>query len=197
MNKSESIAELAAALSKAQGQFDAVVKDSKNPFFKSMYADLATCIDATRPHLSKNGLAIIQMLSGMQNGVTVTTMLTHESGQFISSDFTVYHTAKSDKPDKKDLPMNVQDAGGLATYARRYSYCAMLGLAQEDNDGNGNIKEYKREYTDYTDERFQANKETWKEAIKDKKHTVESIHAFVKSKGQKFTALQLDEMGEW
>jgi len=192
MNKSESIAELAAALAIAQGQFDTVVKESNNPFFKSKYADLDTCIDATRPHLSKNGLAIIQMLSGMQNGVTVTTMITHSSGQYISSDFTVYHTPKNDK----NTSMNIQDAGGLATYARRYAYCAALSLAQADDDGNGNVKSY--QLTDYPDENFKANTPTWKEAITSGKHTVASLHAFIKSKGkQQLTPAQLTEMGGW
>ena len=41
MNKSESIAALAAALAKAQGAMKGAVKDSANPFFKSKYADLS------------------------------------------------------------------------------------------------------------------------------------------------------------
>ena len=37
---------LAAALVKAQGQIEGAKKDSKNPHFKSSYADLASVWDA-------------------------------------------------------------------------------------------------------------------------------------------------------
>ena len=40
MNSSESIKNLAVALVKAQKEMGGAVKDSKNPFFKSNYADL-------------------------------------------------------------------------------------------------------------------------------------------------------------
>ena len=60
MNQSESIAALAAALSKAQASITGALKDSANPFFKSKYADLASCWDACRKPLTDNGLAVIQ-----------------------------------------------------------------------------------------------------------------------------------------
>lgn len=205
IQKSNEVHELFAALSLAQGQFDAVVKNKAN-HFKSNYADLAACIDATRPHLSNNGLAVIQMVEGAahgSNGVTIVTMLTHSSGQFISSALPVEFVAKLSKQDiangvdPASVKMDCQDMGILITYARRYTYAALLSIAQEDNDGQGNIKEHKKELTDYTDERFEANTATWQEAIKAGKHTVESIHAFVKSKGQRFSTKQLETMKGW
>ena len=42
MNKSESIAKLAAALCLFQSQVDGAKKTSDNPYYKSKYADLAT-----------------------------------------------------------------------------------------------------------------------------------------------------------
>ena len=61
MQTSEQINELAAALAKAQGEITGALKDSANPFFKSKYADLASCWDACRGPLSRNGLSVIQV----------------------------------------------------------------------------------------------------------------------------------------
>ena len=120
MNKSESIAALSAALSKAQGEMRGAVKDSANPFFKSRYADLASVIEAAREPLAKNGLAVIQLINEAGG---VETVLTHSSGEWISS--TIQLTPKTNSP---------QDAGSCITYARRYSYAAIVGLAQVDDD---------------------------------------------------------------
>jgi hypothetical protein len=54
MQKSESIAALAAALAKAQGQMKGAVKDSANPFFKSKYADLASVVEANSLRMWSN-----------------------------------------------------------------------------------------------------------------------------------------------
>ena len=126
MEKSEQINELATALSKAQGVIIPASKDADNPFFKSKYADLASVWEVAREPLSKNGLAIIQLPSADGNIVTLKTLLTHSSGQFISSDLTM--VAKDASP---------QAIGSCITYLRRYSLSAVVGIASEiDDDGN-------------------------------------------------------------
>lgn len=126
MNKSESIKELAAALAKAQGAMKGAVKDAANPFFKSKYADLSSVVDAIREPFAKNGLAYIQLGEATeQDEVRVETVLTHESGEWISSVLTL-PVAKND----------AQGFGSALTYARRYALSAMAGVAPEDDDGN-------------------------------------------------------------
>ena len=44
MNQSESISNLAAALSVVQGELRPAEENARNPFFKSKYADLASII---------------------------------------------------------------------------------------------------------------------------------------------------------
>jgi len=127
-NQSETINELAAALAKAQGQITGALKDSANPFFKSKYADLASCWDACRKQLSDNGLSVIQTTDLEQSGtadcvVVVRTILAHSSGQWISGILPV--KAKDDGP---------QAQGSGITYARRYALAAIVGLAQIDDD---------------------------------------------------------------
>src|ERR1700733_9217391 len=60
MNTSASIGALAEALAKARKDFRPVLKKSKNPFFKSNYADLSEVIDATSTALADNGLSVVQ-----------------------------------------------------------------------------------------------------------------------------------------
>jgi hypothetical protein len=152
MQHSEHINELATALAKAQGEITGALKDSANPFFKSKYADLASCWDACRAPLSNNGLAVVQLT---EKGEPVTvewdktdqktgevtsfkcntyeqvivTMLMHSSGQFIKSALAL-------------IPREVSEMGigACITYGRRYGLAAMLGIAQVDQIESGDVK---------------------------------------------------------
>jgi hypothetical protein len=125
MLKSESIAQLADALSKAQAEMEAAKKDSANPFFKSKYADLASVWDACRGPLGKYGLSVCQMPETGEGVIAVHTMLMHSSGEWISSELRM-------RPIKDDP----QGLGSAITYARRYALAAAVGIAPEDDDGN-------------------------------------------------------------
>jgi len=124
MNRSESIDQLATALALAQGKIRSAIKDTANPYFKSRYADLASIWDAVREPLSSNGLAVLQLPCADGPRVSVTTLLTHSSGQWISSELTM--TAKEDAP---------QAIGSAITYARRYGLQSIAGVAPDDDDG--------------------------------------------------------------
>jgi hypothetical protein len=123
--QSEQIGKLAEALAKAQGEITGALKESKNPFFKSSYADLASCWDAARGPLSKNGLAVVQTSEYTVDGVIVVTTLAHSSGEWIRGSLYL-------KPVKNDP----QGIGSCITYGRRYSFAAIVGLAQIDDDAN-------------------------------------------------------------
>lgn len=133
--RSEQIGALALALALAQGEIRAAIKDSSNPHLKSKYADLASVWDAIRAPLAKNHLAVIQHVSAEGDAVSVTSILAHESGQWMSGTLTL----KATKADP-------QGVGSAITYARRYSLSALVGVAQDDDDGhaasqgNGNGK---------------------------------------------------------
>lgn len=122
---SMSIANLAQALSAAQGEITGAKKDSENPFFKSSYADLAACWEACRAPLAKHGLAVIQTTCEAAEGVRVVTTLAHKSGEWIRGTLQM-------KPVKNDP----QGIGSCITYARRYALAAIVGLAQVDDDAN-------------------------------------------------------------
>lgn len=125
MIRSESIKELAAALAKAQGQMPNASKSAANPYFKSVYADMSSIVDAIKKPLSDNGIAYVQTTDTEDGTVTVETTLLHSSGEWLSSQLRM-------RPVKDDP----QGIGSALTYARRYSLQAIVGLAAEDDDGN-------------------------------------------------------------
>ena len=127
MCKSESIKELATALSKAQGSFDHAKKDVENGFFKSKYADLASVIDAAKKPLADNGLSVAQVVDMSEAGdLVLETILMHTSGEFIGGRYPI-------RPVKTDP----QSVGSAITYARRYAFSSITGIAADDDDGNG------------------------------------------------------------
>ena len=131
MNKSETICSLAASLAKAQGEFTAIAKNRSVEItmktggkFKFKYADLDAIIEATRPALSKNGLAIIQPIIDDK----LLTIITHSSGEFIESSM--------------PLPARIGDDpkqyGAHISYLRRYAYQSLICvMADDDLDANG------------------------------------------------------------
>lgn len=136
LTTSENIADLATALSKAQGAFPAIdkgktarvkgenKKSGEAVEFTYAYADLADILQAVRKPLSENGLSIIQPVVDTPEQVILVTRLLHASGQWIESTYPV------------DMYEKPQETGSALTYARRYAITALLGIAaEEDDDG--------------------------------------------------------------
>lgn len=126
MNKSDQLNELAGALAKAQGEIENASKSSKNPHFKSSYADLAEVLNTVRPVFSQHGLSVSQLPSYQDGFVHVETILMHSSGQWISGSVSAPVIGTQ----------NAQGIGSAITYCRRYSLAAIAGIAQEDDDAN-------------------------------------------------------------
>lgn len=124
MQKSDSIKSLAKALAAFQAEVKNPANTADNPFFKSKYAPLQDILNLVRPLLSKHGLSILQIPSGDGEKIIITTMLMHESGEWIESCPLVL---KADKP-------TAQGVGSAITYGRRYALSAVLGISSEDDD---------------------------------------------------------------
>lgn len=111
-------------LSKALSIFQARVKQpTKNRTVafqgrKFSYADLSSVMQSINPVLSECNLAISQQI---KNDCLVTVLM-HTSGEYIDS---CYSLPTTDKP---------QVFGSALTYGRRYSICAILNLAGDDDD---------------------------------------------------------------
>ena len=125
MKQSESITDLATALCLAQAEMGGAIKDSNNPFFKSSYADLTSVIKVIKEPFAKYGLSFVQLpvTSAGGNGVGVSTMLMHKSGQWLQGEYLL--------PMDKVTP---QGAGSAITYARRYALQSLVGIPSVDDD---------------------------------------------------------------
>jgi len=168
MKKSDSITELATALNLAQQQMGGAVKDSKNPFFKSSYADLTSVIKAIKEPLNSNGLSYLQfpVTSAGGNGVGVETILMHKSGEWISNEYV--------------MPLSKNDAQGAAsciTYARRYALQSIVGLPTADDDGEAAMIRKKPEESQKT-----------KDARKVYSENKDVIQGFLKSINDEYVA---------
>jgi len=132
MKMSDTISEIAAALSRAQGMIDDASKASANPFFKSKYADLAAVRAVIREPLAVCDLAVVQAPRVVDGGAEVETLIMHKSGEFLSE--TLF------------MPAGKADPHGYAsaiTYARRIGIMSLLCLASYDDDGNTAVESVK------------------------------------------------------
>lgn len=125
MDTSHANPALFAALAEAQGEIENAAKNAANPHFRSKYADLAEVLNTVRPVFAKHGLSLLQSTGFDGSLVSVTTLVAHKDGGFLTS-------VSSCVPAKTDA----QGVGAATTYLRRYSAAAAAGIAQEDDDGN-------------------------------------------------------------
>ena len=116
-------AALYAALVAAQAEFFPVAKSAvgQSGTKSFQFADLASVINATRPALSKHGLAVLQPLRATENGHELVTILIHRDGG--SLEYAI--------PLPQDI-VSMQDFGAVVTYLRRYAYKALLCIADAD-----------------------------------------------------------------
>ncbi|MGG1571621.1 ERF family protein [Fictibacillus sp. NRS-1165] len=136
MNRSETIGEIAKALAKFQGEVKNPKRTNKNDYYNSSYAPLDEVINTGKLPLSKYGLSYVQSPKHEDGYVSLTTLLMHESGEWLESEPLRLPAWKDKKNGDKEL--NAQTVGIGVTYGRRYQLESMLGLSsEEDDDGNG------------------------------------------------------------
>lgn len=132
MRSSETTTALIEALIEAQASFPTIPKtkegtvtgQGKNgPYsYKYRYADLGDVVESTRPILVKAGLAVTQFPDTDGIHDLLTTRLSHASGQWQEASMRLTESASP------------QAQGSALTYARRYAYCAVLGIVAEEDD---------------------------------------------------------------
>jgi hypothetical protein len=121
---------LSKAIVQAQSEMTNAVKDSKNPFFKSKYADLNAVREAVLPALSKYKVAVLQPVVLLDNGKSVVrTTILHETGESYTADTEVV-CAKASDP---------QAYGSAISYARRYALQALFNVGAVDDDAEGSM----------------------------------------------------------
>jgi len=123
VRRSESVANLAAALCKAQAEVKAPAKNKQNPHLKNWYADLAAVAEAVLPAFLRHGLSVTQLPCELGGDPAVMTLVLHTSGEWLE-------TVARTRPVKADP----QGAGSALTYAKRYALQSIAGVVAEDDD---------------------------------------------------------------
>ena len=132
-SKSPTHPTFAAAMAAAQAEMSNPVRSSKNPAFNNEYATLETIRNAVVPVLAKHGIAIIQNVGYVDGAASLKTTLLFGAEQFDAGVAAV----------PIDRGRNAsQQLGSAVTYLRRYSLCAIAGVAEAEaapggDDGEG------------------------------------------------------------
>lgn len=148
MKRSETQSEILKALAQFHKNIIQPKKDANNPFFKSKYVPLENVTEVIDKVAPEYGLAYAQeALTNADKGmVGVTTLLTHESGEWIEFEPLFL------KADKQ----TAQGYGSAITYARRYALSSAFGIASEtDDDGNETTTQTANAQKNFNDERGQ------------------------------------------
>ena len=132
---SNSIANLAAALAKAQialvnpeKSLVATIRSDRASGAEQTfrYAPLSSGLEIVRKTLGEHEIATVQTTAIDQGAgiVNLTTVLAHSSGEWISSDWPVCGVSETTTPHRM---------GAALTYARRYALFTLVGIAGEDD----------------------------------------------------------------
>jgi hypothetical protein len=132
---SSSIANLAAALAKAQialvnpeKSLVATIRSDRATGTEQTfrYAPLSSGLEIVRKTLGEHEIATVQTTAIDQGAgiVNLTTVLAHSSGEWISSDWPVCAISETATPRRM---------GAALTYARRYALFTLVGIAGEDD----------------------------------------------------------------
>lgn len=153
---------LTAAIAAVQADLPVVGKDQKATVksdkgsFTYKYADLATVSAAILPLLSKHGLA------------WTTRPTLDDAGRFVLK-YELEHVSGASKDGSYPLPTTTrpQEMGSAITYARRYTLCAVTGLAPEEDDDNASAAERSASLREEREHAIRQLKEAiWDEATK-------------------------------
>lgn len=193
MRTSTQINELAASLSKAQGEFPPIVNaqvaeiEMKNGgTYVYTYADLSDVLKAVRPVLAANSLAIMQFqeyedVRGSDHLDWLRTRLLHSSGQWIETVVAL----EVDRKDAKGVmgAIDPQAMGSAITYARRYCLSAMLGIATEDDDDGAAAKNRTRRSGKGNSKKASPNQVSFLERLSREIDGIPDIPAWAEARG--------------
>lgn len=130
------VAEMFSSLARAQSRFPTIqknrvveVKKGGQLLYRFRYAELGPIQEATRPHLTAEGLSVMQPFSRVASeSMSLRTIVAHANGAMMVS--TV----------KLAWNPSIRDAGADLTYMQRYAYSKAFSLAT-DEDAEERAKE--------------------------------------------------------
>lgn len=131
------MSEINKALAELQGQLPRITKDliakvkseRTGAQYTYSYADLALISREALPLLAKCGLSFTSRPTMTDGRFVLAYELRHTSGEQIAGEYPL--------PDRG----TPQEVGSAITYARRYSLCAVTGIAPDDEDHDAIVAE--------------------------------------------------------
>ncbi len=172
------------------------------PLRGKAYAELHEVVNAVTPALSKHGLSSSWRLTkDDKDWLEVTCYLRHVDGHEES-------VSMGGPPDTGGAKNAIQARASTKSYLERYTLKAITGLSEQhdDDDGNGggqqnrpqqSQQQRQQQPTTYPQERFDANKDAWRETIKSGKKSPAQMIAFIESKGAPLTENQKNTIDSW
>lgn len=139
IRSTNTVAKLNKALAAAQALYPTVEKrhkanvtskETRKFIYSFMYADLADVMNAVRPALAAQGLAVQHFPLMRDRTMFVVCRLSHESGEWIEAEYPVQQISDG---------LNHQVLGGNLTFAKRQSLCAVTGIAAEEDVGDAQV----------------------------------------------------------
>lgn len=136
MEFSAELNEIFGALAEFRNEVTQPKKDASNPQFRSKYVDLDNVTHVIDKVAPKFGLAYIQNVKSNDETVSVQTIITHKSGQYIAFDSLTLDARPFVKGGGVGR-VTAHSTGSAITYGRRYTLSSAFGIASEvDDDGN-------------------------------------------------------------
>jgi hypothetical protein len=106
--------------------FEALSKSADNPFFKSKYVPLKVILPLVKENCKKHNFLFFQVPVFQEGKNLLNTIIEHKEGRKIEGKIEI---VAKDAGDPQKL-------GAGLTYMRRYMLTCMLGLEEDDDDGN-------------------------------------------------------------
>lgn len=142
--------EFFSSLIEVQKKISALNKTKANPHYKTKYVPLSDILEEVKPILNEHGLFLSQTFSVPAGGKTeMITKIISSAGESIESTCLL---------DSKD-PHDPQKVASAITYYRRYSITSMLGIEENDDDGELASKPAPDPVSNPLFEKFKAEKD--------------------------------------
>ena len=123
------------AMSKARLNMGTAHRGTRNDHLKTSYASLDDLIIGASPALAANGFNFSWDIQQTENTVTATCRITHSAGHEESTSVVMPTLSPITSKQGKVVTSDAQTVGISITYAKRYSFSALVGIATEDHDG--------------------------------------------------------------
>lgn len=118
------------SLSAFQGEIPEIVKTKHVSFNNYNYAPLGEIAKQLKESVAKFGLSYRWQISDTEKQLTVTCIVSHESGHS-------EQTTMSAAPDDSGKKNQIQSRASTITYLQRYTLIGALGIATADEDKDG------------------------------------------------------------